>query len=563
MANKTFQGRIIQKHDTKANWDKATNFVPLKGEIIIYDDLKKIKIGDGTTKVGSLAFINDLDTLAAIAKTGNYNDLKNKPTIPSVGNGTLTIQKNGTSAGTFTANATTDKTINIIVPTKVSELTDDVISGKYLPLVGGTMTGKLTVPQVETGDGNSNFFQCRKFRGEGNADTYYHAIDFGYKNHDQVDFHEYGGKWNFYKNQSGKVNEGVLCGSITSNGWEGRAKLKSGSTMVTSQLTENSDAIATTAFVHGLVDNVKHYSASNPPPYPVTSVNSKSGAVTLSKGDVGLGNVDNVKQYSASNPPPYPVTSVNGHTGAITVHEVPSVTTSDNGKFMRVVNGAWTATTAPNRFTFTATAGQSTFTIPFDFEDSSALTVYYNGIMMKETDNYTVSGKDIALVGFTAEAGDYLTVMGIEGAAAIDFGQEAAEAIRQIQAVKTSAINEINTVKTDTIERINAVVAELPQDLSSIMSTNKTNTMAANSKITMHNTYSPSASGDVATKKYVDDSKPSIVGTSTTYPIYIGSSTPASGTAPLLWIDTTASTGTFKYRTSTTGTWKTVPVAWS
>ena len=158
---------------------------------------------------------------------------------------------------------------------------------------GDTMTGKLTVPQVETGDGNSNFFQCRKFRGEGNANTYYHAIDFGYKNHDQVDFHEYGGKWNFYKNTSGKANEGSLCGSITSNGWEGRAKLKSGSTMVTSQLTENSDAIATTAFVHGLIDNVKHYSASNPPPYPVTSVNNKTGAVTLAKGDVGLGNVDN------------------------------------------------------------------------------------------------------------------------------------------------------------------------------------------------------------------------------------------------------------------------------
>ena len=192
--------------------------------------------------------------LATVAKSGSYSDLKNKPTIPSVGNGTLTIQKNGTSAGTFTANAATDKTINITVPTKVSELTDDVVKGKYLSLTGGTMTGKLTVPQVETGDGNSNFFQCRKFRGEGDANTYYHAIDFGYKNHDQVDFHEYGGKWNFYKNQSGKVNEGVLCGSITSNGWEGRAKLKSGSTMVTSQLTENSDVIATTAFAHGLVD---------------------------------------------------------------------------------------------------------------------------------------------------------------------------------------------------------------------------------------------------------------------------------------------------------------------
>ena len=52
---------------------------------------------------------------------------------------------------------------------------------------------------------------------------------------------------------------------------------------------------------------------------PVTSVNGQTGAVSLVKGDVGLGNVDNVKQYSASNPPPYPVTSVNGKTGAVTV----------------------------------------------------------------------------------------------------------------------------------------------------------------------------------------------------------------------------------------------------
>ena len=59
MANKTFQGRIVQKHDTKANWEKATNFIPLKGEIILYDDLNEIKIGDGNTK------INDLDFFAS------------------------------------------------------------------------------------------------------------------------------------------------------------------------------------------------------------------------------------------------------------------------------------------------------------------------------------------------------------------------------------------------------------------------------------------------------------------------------------------------------------------
>ena len=47
--------------------------------------------------------------------------------------------------------------------------------------------------------------------------------------------------------------------------------------------------------------------------------------VPTDKSDIGLGNVDNVKQYSASNPPPYPVTSVNGQTGDITL------TTNDLG----------------------------------------------------------------------------------------------------------------------------------------------------------------------------------------------------------------------------------------
>ena len=65
--------------------------------------------------------------------------------------------------------------------------------------------------------------------------------------------------------------------------------------------------------------------------YPVTSVNSKSGAVTLSKADVGLSKVDNVKQYFSTNPPPYPVTSVNGQTGEVkTVKIILSSAAPDN-----------------------------------------------------------------------------------------------------------------------------------------------------------------------------------------------------------------------------------------
>lgn len=44
------------------------------------------------------------------------------------------------------------------------------------------------------------------------------------------------------------------------------------------------------------------YTAANPPPYPVTSVNGKTGAVIINIPE-------NV--YTADNPPPYPVTSVN------------------------------------------------------------------------------------------------------------------------------------------------------------------------------------------------------------------------------------------------------------
>lgn len=39
----------------------------------------------------------------------------------------------------------------------------------------------------------------------------------------------------------------------------------------------------------------------------------------LNKEAIGLSNVDNIRQYSSSNPPPYPVTSVNGQTGEVTI----------------------------------------------------------------------------------------------------------------------------------------------------------------------------------------------------------------------------------------------------
>lgn len=95
---------------------------------------------------------------------------------------------------------------------------------------------------------------------------------------------------------------------------------------------------------------------------------------------------------------------------------------------------------------------------------------------------------------------------------------------------------------------------------------NASGTLLSNLVLMKDNTiaFTPTANYHPATKKYVDEHAGggNIVGTTTSSIIYIGSTAPASGTTPLIWIDTSSS-GYLKYRTSTTGTWTAVPVAYT
>jgi hypothetical protein len=74
----TIDARIKIKHDTTANWDRASGFIRLAGEIIVYDDyetktytveeygeevektvnIPNIKIGTGNAFVQDLAFVD-------------------------------------------------------------------------------------------------------------------------------------------------------------------------------------------------------------------------------------------------------------------------------------------------------------------------------------------------------------------------------------------------------------------------------------------------------------------------------------------------------------------------
>ena len=57
-----YNTRILNKNDIEENWNKATNFIPKKGEIIVYNedtnrDFPLIKVGDGVTNVINLPFL--------------------------------------------------------------------------------------------------------------------------------------------------------------------------------------------------------------------------------------------------------------------------------------------------------------------------------------------------------------------------------------------------------------------------------------------------------------------------------------------------------------------------
>lgn len=58
MAN--FKTRIKQKNDSTANWNTANTegFKPLQGEIIVYNDVNRIKIGDGSNTVSNVPFLD-------------------------------------------------------------------------------------------------------------------------------------------------------------------------------------------------------------------------------------------------------------------------------------------------------------------------------------------------------------------------------------------------------------------------------------------------------------------------------------------------------------------------
>ena len=149
MARQVLENGVILPAEYSDDWydDMTSNLTKL-------DDV----IGSDSEKLSS-------SDVGAAALSNNYNDLDNLPTIPTVNDATLTIQKNGVDVQTFTANASSNVTANITVPTKTSDLTNDsdfVVSSNLATVATsgdyGDLSNKPSIP-TNTSDltNDSNF----------------------------------------------------------------------------------------------------------------------------------------------------------------------------------------------------------------------------------------------------------------------------------------------------------------------------------------------------------------------------------------------------------------------
>lgn len=130
---KTISARMQMKTDTALNWSKAINFIPKKGEIIIYEadsdyGYERMKIGDGSTKVNDLPFVIG-------AKDWYQNDptasdyIKNRPGGYTVNYPALNIEWDGVIGDKVTVDTDGAKLVKV---------SDEI--PKVEQLVGGIVT---------------------------------------------------------------------------------------------------------------------------------------------------------------------------------------------------------------------------------------------------------------------------------------------------------------------------------------------------------------------------------------------------------------------------------------
>jgi len=135
MTEKRIYGRAVQKHDVEKNWIKATNFIPMAGEVIVYDrddnvtdeslrgtySYERFKIGDGVTLVNQLPFAdaNKVDKVAGKGLSTNDYTTAEKTKLSGIEAGA-----NKTIVDNAMSSTSTNPVQNKIVNAAISAVSD-------------------------------------------------------------------------------------------------------------------------------------------------------------------------------------------------------------------------------------------------------------------------------------------------------------------------------------------------------------------------------------------------------------------------------------------------------
>ena len=199
---------------------------------------------------------------------GNYNSLSNKPPIPS-----KTSQLNNDS-GFITSESAPVKSVN-------SKTGDVVLGASDVGAVsksGDTMTGNLTISKSDYPDliiENTGSNSSTKIRNSAHQT--------------QIMCMEDSNNYRMLTLSDGGAT--VIPGNILQI-----TQVEDGSQTAKYKVYHTGYNPTPTDVGLGNVDNIKQYSENNPPPYPVTSVNGKTGGVNLVASDVGAVPTDNITQ---------------------------------------------------------------------------------------------------------------------------------------------------------------------------------------------------------------------------------------------------------------------------
>lgn len=143
---RTLKTRVILKHDTEANWDKATTFVPKKGEVIIYDPdnahpYSRQKLGDGEKTVVDLPFFENTGSVGPTGPTGSIG-----PQGPTGADGA--VGPTGATGSVGPTGSSGKDITEININSIDTFLSDNPVSGSFGPYGTMIISGK-TIVDVE------------------------------------------------------------------------------------------------------------------------------------------------------------------------------------------------------------------------------------------------------------------------------------------------------------------------------------------------------------------------------------------------------------------------------